>query len=181
MEICFIVLSTDKNTRTLKATCNSLQFHNQHKICIVNNDIDKIKLKEFKEYCPTYVGENTWASLINTGIKNTKYDWNIFVVSGSRISKSTIVKLNTFCKNDKDIIFPITDFKMNFVEGSINGLLINKNTFQEVGEFSTSLKEFCFLTKKGKFNEFELVKSLWGASAVEKGCRFKGVVGLNIL
>ena len=65
--------------------------------------------------------------------------------------------------------------KMNFVEGSSNGLLISKELFKKTGGF-TEAKMY----KQGT-NSFELAKMLWAMNAMKHGSTFKGIVGLRIV
>lgn len=173
---CFTILCHDRNIGAVKTTCGSLKsnYPNNDRICIVPSDTNNNELGEFNLLCPTYAGGNTWASLINLGMKKSTNNWNIFVIAGSWVCKSVLRKINMFCKDKKDVIFPIVDMKMNFTEGSINGLCINKDTFKEVGDFITTP-----MVKSG-VNEFEMVKLFWAIDAFEKGCKFKGIVGLHV-
>ena len=84
-------------------------------------------------------------------------------------------KLRYFAESPKDVLYPVVGMKMNFVEGSSNGILINKETFKEVGEFPEHKMQ------KAGVNDFELAKLFWATKAIECGCKFKGIVGLRII
>ena len=92
--------------------------------------------------------------------------------AGSRVKTNPIKKLSIFTKDKKDILFPIVNHKISFDEGSSNGILINKEFFNAVGEFP------CI--KGSNFNDFEVSKFLWGCKALEKGAKFKAIAGMNI-
>jgi hypothetical protein len=79
-----------------------------------------------------------------------------------------------FIKDDKDILFPVIDRKTNFIDGSMNGIIIRKSTFLKVGNFQTQTMQ------KKTANEIELIKTFWALDAIENGCTFKAIVGMKI-
>lgn len=177
MDIGFIILCPDRNVGGLRNTLGSIQHHsyNREAICVVGNDVLSASLKEMKQFCETYKGENTITSLINLGLKKLKHDWAFLIFSGGRIPAFLERKLNLFTKNDTDVLFPVIDRKINFIDGSFNGVMINTKFFAKVGEFSTTE-----MVKEG-INDFELAKMLWAIQAIEKGCNFKAIVGMRII
>jgi hypothetical protein len=84
------------------------------------------------------------------------------------------MKLNQFLNSEKDILFPVVDRKMNFVDGSINGIVVHKKAFKEIGDIAPNS-----LQKVG-YNDFEISKLFWAMDAVEKGYKFKAIVGMQI-
>ena len=61
-------------------------------------------------------------------------------------------------------MFPVVDRIWNFVDGSINGLMLSKKLHEEVGDF-------------GSGDNLQLTKLIWAHKAIEKGCKFKAIVG----
>ena len=72
-----------------------------------------------------------------------------------------------FFENEKDILFPISDGKTNFVDGTLNGVFINKKTWKEVGEMSDE-------------GSLEEIKLFWALDAIDKGVKFKAIAGSKI-
>lgn len=177
LDLSVIVLSTDQNPANLKVTASSMGYlhHCRETICVVDKNISKEDLIAFKEICPTYKGKDTITSLINTGMKKIKGEWGFLVYSGSRIRIFLEKKIAWFAKSERDILFPVVDGKYHFPEGSSNGILINKKTFKEIGDFPEET-----MAKAG-VNDFELAKMFWAMEAVNKGCTFKAIVGMRII
>jgi len=177
MDVGFIVLCPDRNTASLKNTVGSVRYHTSDRECIavVPKGTVAKELKEFKEICETYKGQDTITSLVNTGMKKTKHEWACLVFGGSRIFPYTERRFLPWIKTDKDVIYPVVEHKFGFVEASFNGVVINKNFFEEVGDFPTAAMQ-----KEG-LNDFEFAKLLWALDAMDKGAKFKGIVGLRII
>lgn len=177
MDVGFLILNPERNVAGLKSTLGSIRHYayNRESICIVGNDANTKEIKEMKEYCQTHKGENTMTSLINVGMKKMQHDWAFLLFSGSRIPTFLERKFSIFCKDPKDVLFPVVDGKYNFVEGSFNGVLINTKTFREIGEFPDVVME-----NQGK-NDFEIAKMFWAAKALEHGIKFKAIVGMRII
>ncbi|MFZ8393467.1 hypothetical protein ACO1MB_14640, partial [Staphylococcus aureus] len=66
-----------------------------------------------------------------------------------------------------DILFPIVDRKMNFIDGTINGIFLHRQAFDLTGPFSDD-------------PSLEKSKAVWSSTAVEKGCTFKAILGAQI-
>jgi hypothetical protein len=177
MDVGFIILCPDRNVGGLKNTLGSISHYsyNRESICVVGSDVSAKEINEMKACCQTYKGENTITSLVNVGMKKLKHDWGFIIFAGSRIQNYLERKLSIFTTKDSDILFPVVDRKCNFIEGSFNGVLINTKFFAEVGDFP------CTTMKKQGLNDFEFAKMLWAIEAVEKGCTFKGIVGMRII
>ena len=73
-------------------------------------------------------------------------------------------KFSFYIGSEKDILFPVANRKYNFIDGTLNGLFINKKTFKEVGEMNDE-------------GSLEFVKAEWAMSAIEYGCKFKAIIG----
>jgi hypothetical protein len=176
MDLGFVILCPDKDARALRVTARSIQhFSSRNAITVVGNNTGPHDIKKLKEWTENvYKGKNTITSLINTGMKRIKNDWAIILFAGTQIRPLLERKITRFVTSDKDIVYPIVADKYHFHNGSCNGLLINRHTFKEVGNLPD------MTMKKDGFNEFEISKLFWSEDAIDKGCRFKGVVGLRI-
>lgn len=177
MDIQYIILCPDRNLGGLKNTVGSIKFNtvDRNFLCVVGNDVYPDELEEFQNTCPTFVGKDTLTSLINLGLKTISSEWGFILFAGSRTSRYLENKLDVFAKNENDVLFPVVDYKTDFVYGSFNGVLINTQLFKKVGDFPTSI-----MKKKG-VNDFEMAKMFWHISAVEKGAIFKAIVGMKII
>lgn len=171
-----VILCPEFTPNDLKVTLRSVANNCYNRACItvVPDSITPKQLKEAKEICPTYKGGNTFTSLINMGMSKVGAPWAFIVYSGSVVKPYTERKLDLFTTSEKDILFPVVNMKMNFVEGSTNGLLINKKTFQEVGAWPN------VVLQNSIHNEFEMSKLLWYLDAIPKGVIFKGIIGLRV-
>ncbi len=67
------------------------------------------------------------------------------------------------------------DGKWNVVDGSTNGLTVNKKFFAEIGEFPEN--QMWKSDEESSINSFEVCKFMWAQAAIEKKCVFKAVVG----
>lgn len=172
LDLGVIVLCPDRKENALKITVRSTQHHlyNRDVICVVGNDASPHDFKKFKEYCPTYKGRDTITSLINTGFKRLEHEWGLLIFAGGRFQQFTERKFY-FAQKDTDILFPVVDQSPNFLDAPLDGVLINKKTFDAIGGWP----EFT-----GK-NDFEHSKLVWMADAQERGCKFKAIVGLRVI
>lgn len=177
MDVGIVILCPDRNVAGLRNTLGSVKHHtyDRESICVVDDAIPTEALREFKQFCETHKGDNTITSLINTGMKKVKHDWAFLVFGGSRIQPNVEHKFSQWVKKDTDILFPVVDMKWNFVDGSFNGVLINKKFFADVGDFPSQTMQ------KSGLNDFEFAKMLWSIDAIEKGCTFKAIVGMRII
>lgn len=176
MDIGFIVLCPSKDVRQLRNTVKSVQYHTTREVvCVVGNDASPSDIKDFKVVCDNiYKGKDTITSLMNVGMKRLKHKWGVFLFSGTLLRPMVEKRLCRFIESDKDIIFPILNRKMGFIEGSVDGLMINKDTFEAVGDLPDAKMQ------KEDLNDFEIAKLMWQQEAAEKGCIFKGIVGVRI-
>lgn len=172
----FIVLCPERNLGGLKNTVNSIKrgYENASVICTIANDANKDEIKEASNLCDVYKGGSTITSLINTGMKKTKENWNIIVFAGSWITPQLRRKFDLFVKDEKDILFPVMWRKTNFIEGSMNGLIIHKKAFKEVGDFPNGPMQ------KAGVPEMELIKMFWALDAIKLGYVFKAIVGMKV-
>jgi hypothetical protein len=177
MDVGFIILCPDRRIGGLKNTLGSIRCHsyNREAICVVGDDTTDEELKSFKQICETHKGDNTITSLINTGMKKLRQEWACLLFSGSRIPSYIEWKFSSWIKDEKDVLFPVVDRKHDFITGSLNGVVINRRFFEEVGNFPT------VTMKKHGLNDFEFAKMFWAIDAIEKGCKFKAIVGMRVI
>lgn len=164
----FVVLCPERNYGGLKATVRSIKNHFCDKscICVTTPEANELELKEFNQICPTFIGGKTYTSLINTGIRQNQAKWTYFVMAGIHIRNNQMNHYNTFCANEKTIMYPIIDKMWMFHESSLNGLVINKKAIEDVGYFD-EVEE-----------DFHKVRLVWAVNAIEKGYQFRALVGL---
>jgi len=165
----FIILCSDRAVKLLQSTAYSIKnrYVGIPYICATDNGAKKCDIKEMQEICPTFKGKNTFSSLINVGFKNAVPDWNFVVFAGSTVRSKLDDKFSIFIDSNKDILFPIAEQKYDFINGTLNGILIHKETFKEVGNIEED-------------GNLDFVKTIWCCKAIEKGCRFKAVSNTKI-
>lgn len=176
LDIDFIILCPNKNKLDLKNTVNSIRWSNKENsqiTCVVGQNCSKSEQQELEQFCPVVVGEDTITSLINKGLKEAKRPWVFILYSGSRLRTNLQKKLGYFVNQDKDILFPIIEGKTNFVDGSSNGILLNKDVFNKIGDFP-------IMKSTEVSNDFEIAKLLWATNAIEHGCQFKAIAGIRL-
>ncbi len=192
----FIVLSTDEhNIAQLRATANSIKKQygtDTSVICVVPACLSKDDIKEIKEICPVYQGENTITSLINLGMKKGHKEWNILVMEGVYVNIDIVKKLFTFAESEKEILYPIVTqsnrrvqqpirgqkfskkwtrpvkITWAFEDSTLNGIAIHADAFKEIGDFTC------------RTDSLVLSKLEWRLYAEAKGYRFKAILGAKI-
>jgi hypothetical protein len=175
-EFGFVILCPDRNLGGLKNTVASIKsfFPETSYLCTVGDDVQKGELAEFIGVCNTLVGGNTITSLMNVGMKHSDAEWNILVFAGSWLRVNLINKAKQFIKSDRDVLFPVVDWKTNFVDGSMNGIFLHRKMFEDAGEFPAGAMQ------KAGVSDMEMAKLFWAAQAIEKGAIFKGIVGMRV-
>lgn len=165
----FVILCSDHAIGLLKATANSIKnrYPNIPFICVTDSAATVNDLKDMKSICQTYKGKNTFSSLINTGMRHAPAEWNFIILAGAVVRWKLDEKFSYFIENEKDILFPIVDNKTDFIDATLNGLLINKNTWHLIGE----------MEDKGEFHH---IKAMWSYVAMKKGCKFKAIAGTRM-
>jgi len=165
----FVILCPEHTVGLLKSTMKSIQCRHPDlpTICATDDSATAADMKEMKSICPTYKGKSTFSSLINVGMKHAPADWNFIVCAGATVRWKMDERFSYFTESEKDILFPISDNKCNFVDATLNGLFINKKTWNEVGEMSNE-------------GTFEEIKILWALRAIDKGVKFKAIAGSKI-
>lgn len=173
----FIVLCTEYNFGRLKSTINSIKnyYPQASYLATVSNAVSGKDIKEIKTLCPAYKGKATITSLMNVGLKNGNDDWNIFLMEGTWLRRGLVEKLSRFVEDEKDILYPIiTDYDRQgkpvnryteFYTSTLNGIMIHKKTFLEIGNFTD--------------DSLNLSRLIWLLEAVTKNAKFKGIAGVK--
>lgn len=170
IEYGFVVICPNANIGQIKTTVNSIKCNYQGSpcLCVLPETIHKDDLKEVGKLCKSTTGGDTITSLINAGMRSPPCsNWNFIVISGSWVRPNLNKKFAYFIETEKDILFPIVERKTNFVEGTLNGILIHKKAFKEIGEFSND-------------NPLDICKMMWAIEAIEKGHKFKAIIGGSV-
>lgn len=170
LDICFVMISLDGNPAGFQTTGGSIRnnYPNASTLAVVPSSMHKEDVAGLRKKHPVVVAGDTVTSMFNQGIPEIDREWALVVVAGSWMRPNLDKKYGYFVDREDDILFPVVDRKWTFVDGSINGLMIRKETFKKVGPFQNS-------------GPFEMCKLFWANDAVERGCRFKAVVGAQII
>lgn len=165
----FVILCSERAVKLLQSTANSIRrkYPGVDYVCATDDSANARDLKEMKNICPVFKGKNTFSSLINTGIKNAKAEWNFIVFAGITIPPKLDLRYFGFVEDKKDILFPIVENKSDFISGTLNGILINKETFKYVGNIDNE-------------GSLDFVKTIWACKAISKGCKFKAIANIKI-
>jgi hypothetical protein len=176
----FVILSPEHNIGRVQQTVRSIKNRYSEDIsisCVVDEDTNSPELKELKEICPTTRGKKTMTSLLNAGIRRGHKEWNILVIEGTTVRPKIDQKYFCWVEDELDILFPIVvDYNRDripvkiyneFHEATLNGILIHQKTFKTVGDFTE--------------NPLSISKQFWAYEALDKGCRFKAILGAKML
>lgn len=165
----FIILCPDSNTALLKSTVSSITARHLEKnfFAVSADSISTKDFKEMKNFCPIYKGGSTITSLINTGMSKTKNEWNFIFFAGVVVRRKINDRFSYFVNDTKDILFPVINGKTNFIDATLNGIFLNKKTWDLVGNMEDE-------------GSLEFVKCIWAAKAIESGVKFKAIAGAKI-
>lgn len=154
------VLCLDSSSKGIDRTAKSfVNFSRKYDFFVI---IPKNSaLSEF--YYPIFKSNDCITCMLNESFKMSKSEWIYFIVSGTPIKKNIDLKLSRYINGINDVIFPVVNRVWNFVDGSINGMLVNRKFFNEVGNFITG-------------NDLKLTKLEWASRAILKGAKFKAIV-----
>ena len=136
-------------------------------MCSAYAGLDKDSIESMRSVCPVILGGNTITSLINAGMKKATEDWVFIVFSGSQVMPRMNYKFEYFVTSEKDILFPVANRKINFIDGTMNGIFMHRNTFSTVGDMPND-------------DDIQLSKAVWAYEAINHGCVFKAIVGGKI-
>lgn len=166
----FVVLCPTPNIGHIRTTINSIKYNykNAKYLCVLSNTFNEKDIEEVKKISDIHIGNGLFSSLLHLGLKNLPCtEWNLIVKSGSWLKSDIDKKYSYFMESEKDILFPLINKKIHFIDSNINGVFIHKNTSKLIGNFPISAS-------------IDLCKIYWAAKAVEKGCKFKAIARLAI-
>jgi len=162
LDVTLGIVSLNAYFYEIQKTVNSANF--------LTWDCEKIAVIPFETNlekpvsCQVTNGGYCITTMIDSLVKNAKTEWIHIVFAGTYLKKSIDEKYSRYISGYKDILFPVVDRIWNFVDGSINGLMLSKKLHEEVGDF-------------GSGDNLQLTKLIWAHKAIEKGCKFKAIVG----
>ena len=177
-KINFVILSPEPNIGRLKCTVRSIRNNypkSSNIVCSVEKSIKKPQLEEMNEVCQTFRGGSTITSLINKGMKESE-DWSMMIIEGAYLPRNVENRYFKWICSEKDILFPIiinhdrfgipNKILCSFDECTLNGLMIHKKFFFEVGKLTE--------------NPLKVSRKFWALDAIDKGAKFKAVLGVKI-
>jgi hypothetical protein len=179
IDMGFAIISPEPNIGSLACTIRSIKnnYPNSSYLCVTSKGAHPEEYKKMMELCLVFKGKQTITSLINTALKKSKSEWTMVVMEGTPLHRGIDKKYGLFIENEKDVLFSIImeydkqgrpiKIRNTFYDAPLNGMLIHKNTFSEIGDFSDE--------------SIPISKLLWAAKAIEHGCKFKGILGTRIL
>ena len=176
----FIILSPDHNVGLVQSTIYSIQRECKEKtpyICITGADVKESIAASLSALCPTFQGNKTITSLMNVGLQKSNTEWNIFIFEGSQVEIKSVNKLFYFAEDKKNILYPIVinygrqnkpiNILFDFDKSTMNGLTIHRDAFKEIGKFTD--------------NPIPISKLFWQMDAIEKGYKFKAILGAKMI
>jgi hypothetical protein len=166
LDLCVVIVSLNASAAEIRKTYLSMDLLNKKHPCIVVYPEDKqLDMEELNiTGLPCFKGGNCITSMYDIGIENSLSEWAYLVFSGTILRKNIDLKLSKYVETEKDVLFPVVDKIWTFPEGSMNGVLINKEFHKHVGEF-------------GSGNTLKVTKLMWAANAAYLGGKFKAIVG----
>lgn len=177
----FIILASEASVARVRATYNSIinNLDTTSVICIVPKKTKKDNVTDLEKICPVFKGKETFTSLINSGYQHGIEDWNTTLIEGVVARKNVQKLYSSFVTNEKDILYSITSVKDllgkpikifdAFYNCSLNGIMIHKKAFKEIGSFDEELESL------------DNSRLYWTATAIDKGYQFKGIVGCQMI
>jgi hypothetical protein len=166
LETTLAIISINAYFYEIQKTVNSSDF--------LTNECEKLAIIPFETTlespvsCPVYNGGYCITTMVDQAIKRSKTEWVLLVFSGANLQKNLDVKYSRYIETYKDILFPVANRIWTFPEGSMNGIYINKKFHEEVGDF-------------GRGDDLEITKLSWASRAIDRGGKFKAIVGVKNL
>lgn len=167
LDVSMAIVVIDNNYNKINETLkyNYKEYDNLEKIIITNN----LQFNYFNDENLKKYNTDSFQVLENYDIalKNCKTEWCFLLHAGSYLHFNVMKRLSKFITSDKDILYPVKNRIYEFIKNPLNGLLINKKTYNKIGAF-------------GKDNPEHIIKLLWASDAIKEGCLFKAVTGINL-
>lgn len=157
MQINFIIIFKEKEK--LKITLDSLKSnYPESSYTLISSDI------EGSENGHKILKGKNLMSCINIGMFNGWKEWNCILTPQTTWVKDYLVKrYASRIQGYKDIFYPVMNQQINFTDNNLNGIMIHKKAFNEIGGFPENVS-------------FEESKILWANNALDRKCQFKGVI-----
>ena len=162
MDLGFIVMGHDGDPSKISTTLHSIEryYAGAKTLTVVPEEFKK-------DHQKALIGGGSITSLINTGMQNAPAEWNVLVFAGVHIKERLDIRYSTFMENRLDIFYPLVWGSWNFIDAPMNGLCIHRDTFPEIGQFSSD-------------NALEICKMMWFFDAIDRGCKFKAIAGCRM-
>lgn len=166
LDLCVAIISLNSNLNEIKKTHKRIEFLSKnHPAIVVVPENSNLSVEDINvANVPLFKGGNCITSMFDIAIENSIKPWVYLVFAGTTILQKIDVKLSRYVENESDVLFPVVDRIWNFIDGSINGILINQKFHASVGNF-------------GSGNPLKVTKLNWAERALEKGVNFKAIVG----
>lgn len=177
-----VLVSNSYHSSKFKFTANNIKskYKNFDFYTVVSENLalDSNIISEIKNICGSevYDGGNTITSLLNKAFLSGESGWKIIIMEGSHVPFNLVKKISKFIESETDIIYnilpsrdrnnKIISLNKSILDCTLNGLTIHQETFKKIGKFSE--------------NPLEISRTLWSIEAIEKDCKIKGVLGLNL-
>jgi len=161
----FVIICADCKIGCIKNTINSITtlYPTAKTVAVLADSCKQEDFDDMAKLKPTYRGGKQLSSMINAGMQHSCDDWNFIIMSKGWLQSRIDIKYSYFIESEKDILFPIINRKLNFIDADLDGIFIHKKSFADIGEFIDT-------------ESLEVSKTIWSSSAVEKGYKFKGII-----
>ena len=162
----FVIICADCKIDCLKNTINSITalYPTAKTVAVLADSCKQEDFDDVAKLKPVCRGGTAISSMINAGMRDSCDEWNFIIMSKGWLRGRIDAKYSYFIESEKDILFPILNRKLNFIDADFSGMFIHKKSFVDIGEFINT-------------ESLEISKTIWSSSAVEKGYKFKGIVG----
>lgn len=166
----FVIIAPENNAKHIEITAMSIirKFGATPMVCVMTSEASEDSESEASSLCRVVKGGTTYSSLINAALRNPQAEWTMIIISGTSMRMRTYRKYGFFTETKRDILYPVVDRKMNFVDGTVNGILFHRDAHSEVGDMP-------------ECQSLEESKMRWGYEASCRGYKFKGIVGAGLV
>jgi hypothetical protein len=170
VKLGFVILCPNLDIRQLENTIESIKtYYSDSSILVVLSvKHDPKHITKVRNLAQLVVAEDNLIGMLNKGLElSICSEWNIIIRNLRWINSNLERKFFNFMESDKDIFFPITRKNWNFTKFDLNGLLLHKKAFTEVGEFPS-------------YDYMDESKIMWAGRAIENGYKLKGINFANL-
>lgn len=166
----FLIIAPENNSKHVEITASSVRrkLGTSPMLCILTSGASEQAELEASRICECARGGTTYSSLINVALRRPLAEWNLIIISGTSMRSRTYRKYGCFAESSRDILYPVVDRKMNFVDGTVNGILFHRDAHSEIGDMP-------------ECQSLEESKMHWGFRAACLGYKFKGIVGAGLV